>query len=223
MSGTELQQLNETLDTPPAAYQGETAAWPSGELSRLIIAPALVTVLLVGGVYWIRLQPPAGLAGQQQTSIVQVHLLPRPDFAPIAVAPVAHPVTNDVASRTDLSLKEPDPTTIDDPIQVPKVKAFSPAEAPPNSAALKFRQALLRHVARYQRSLHLEGKVDTEFSMRRDGTLLGVRVKTSSGQALLDKEAVETIRRAQPLPPIPPELPAPLNIHIYLAFGGDGN
>jgi protein TonB len=35
---------------------------------------------------------------------------------------------------------------------------------------------------------------------------------------LLDKEAMETIRRAQPLPPIPPELPERLNIHVQLVF-----
>ena len=66
--------------------------------------------------------------------------------------------------------------------------------------------------------MHLEGKVDTQFAMARDGKLLGVWVRTSSGQMLLDKEAVETIRRAQPLPPIPPELPDRLNIQVQLEF-----
>jgi protein TonB len=205
---------------------------------RLIIAPALVTVLLVGGVYWIRLQAPAGSAGPQQTSIVQVHLLPRPDPAPIAVAPVSRTITDSVASRADVSLKEADPITSDEPVSVPKAKSFSPAEAPPSNirsapspvsgppstAVIKFQQALLRHVARYQRypnaarALRLEGKVDTQFSMGRDGTLLGVWVKTSSGQAMLDREAIETIRRAQPLPSIPPELPDHLNIQLQLEF-----
>jgi len=225
----------------PAAlqpYHDETAAWPPDELLRLIITPVLVTVLFVGGVYWIRLQPPAGSLSQQSASLVQVHLLPRPDPAPIAVAPVAHSITDNVASRADPSLKQPDPTTADDPVPVPPAKPFSPAEAPPSNtraassavdglpsnAAIKFQQALLRHVARYQhypnaaRSLHLEGKVDTQFAMSRDGTLLGVWVKTSSGQAMLDKEAIDTIRRAQPLPSIPPELPDRLNIHVQLVF-----
>jgi protein TonB len=238
MSIDETHQPNERMEVPPStalqSSQDETAAWPSGELLRLIIAPALVTVLLAGGVYWIRLQPPAGSAGQQQASIVQVHLLPRPDATPIAVASVPQSITDTIASRADVSLKEPDPTTSDDSVLVPTAKAFSPPEAPPSNvrsqpsavsgpasrAAIKFQQALLRHVARYQRypnaarSLHLEGKVDTQFSMSRDGTLLGVWVQTSSGQAMLDKEAIETIRRAQPLPSIPPELPDRLNIHV---------
>ncbi|MHC4043477.1 energy transducer TonB [Bradyrhizobium sp. 23AC] len=95
---------------------------------------------------------------------------------------------------------------------------------PASSAAIKFQQSLLRHVSRYQRypnaarAMHLEGTVVTQFAMARDGTLLGVWVRTSSGQLLLDKEAIETIRRAQPLPPIPPELPDRLNIHLELEF-----
>jgi protein TonB len=242
MSADEVHRPNEGVEVPLSAAlqssQDETAAWPSAELLRLIIAPVLVTVLLAGGVYWIRLQPPAGSLGQQQKPIVQVHLLPRPDSAPIAAASVPQSITDNVASRADVSLKEPDPATSDDPVPVPIAKAFSPAEAPPSnirsapsavdgpasSAVIKFQQALLRHVARYQhypnsaRALHLEGKVDTQFSMSRDGTLLGVWVKTSSGQAMLDKEAIETIRRAQPLPPIPPELPDRLNIHVQLVF-----
>lgn len=226
----------------PAAFlpdEDTTGAWPSGELLRLFIAPVvLVTLLFVGGVYWIRQQMPAGSMGQQQPSVVQVQLLPRPDPAPIVTASASHSTTQAIASRADTSLKEPDPTTSDDPPPVPRARAFSPAEAPPSnilsapsavsgpasSAAVRFQQALLRHVAQYQRypnaarALHLEGKVDTQFSMSRDGKLLGVWVRTSSGQIMLDKEAIETIRRAQPLPPIPPELPDRMNIHVQLVF-----
>jgi protein TonB len=100
----------------------------------------------------------------------------------------------------------------------------SAVTGPASSAVVRFQQTLLRHVARYQRypsaarSLHLEGRVDMQFAISRDGTLLGVWVKTSSGQGVLDKEAIETIRRSQPLPSIPSELPDRLNIHVQLAF-----
>ncbi len=243
MSADDIRQPDEKAPTAsmPAAlqpFQDETATWSAGELVRLFVVPALVAVLLLGGVYWIKLQLPAGSVGQPSTSIVQVHLLPRPDPVPIAVAPVSHPIVESVAGRTDMSSKEPDPEISDSPVPVPAAKTFSPADTPPSnimsppsavsgpasSVAVKFQQALLRHVSQYQRypnaarSLHLEGKVDTQFSMARDGTLLGVWVRTSSGQMLLDKEAIETIRRAQPLPPIPPELPDRLNIHVQLEF-----
>jgi protein TonB len=90
--------------------------------------------------------------------------------------------------------------------------------------AIQFQQALLRHVARYQRypkaarSARLYGSVGTVFSMRRDGTVVGVRITSSSGQQIFDKEAIETIMRAQPLPPIPPGLPDPLTVETTLVF-----
>jgi periplasmic protein TonB len=241
MSFDELQRRNQKAagslaPAPLPSYEAEAGTWSSGEVLRLLFAPVLATLLLVGGVYWIKLQTLSASLGQQQTSVVQVHLLPRPDSAPIVTASASHSTAQDVISRADTSSKEPSPSTSDEP--VPVRRAFSPAEAPPsnilsepsavsgpaNSAAAKFQQALLRHVAHYQRypsaarSLRLQGKVDTQFSMSRDGKLLGVWVRTSSGQAVLDKEAMETIRRAQPLPPIPPELPDRLNIHVQLVF-----
>lgn len=223
------------------SYQDDDldATSSSGEFFRLVGIPALAAVLFVGGVYWIRMQSPAGSPGQQSAAIVQVQLLPRPNAVPIAVASVSQPETANVASRADASLKDLDRTPSDEPVPVPRARTFSPGDAPPpnvmstpsavsgpaSSAAVKFQQALLRHVSRYQRypnaarAMHLEGKVvDTQFTIARDGTLLGVWVRMSSGQLLLDKEAIETIRRAQPLPPIPPELPDRLNIHLELEF-----
>jgi periplasmic protein TonB len=238
MSTVGSQQPAKNAVATPYADEDDPGAWSSGELARLFIAPAVMALLFVGGVYWIRQQLPAGSAGQTQHSIVQVQLLPRPDPMPIAVAATSPSITENVVGRVDTPSKEPDPTPSDNPPAVQQTKMPSPAEVPalnmkaapstvsgpPSSAAIKFQQALLRHVARYQRypsaarPLHLEGKVDTQFAMSRDGTLLGVWVKTSSGQILLDKEAIETIRRAQPLPHIPPELPDRLNIHVQLVF-----
>ncbi|WP_375785644.1 TonB family protein [Bradyrhizobium sp. Pha-3] len=217
----------------------DPGAWTSGEVLRLLLVPAIAALLFVGGIYWIRLQPPAGPASREQSSIVQVRLLPSPSPAPIPVAPVSQPQTATVASRTDVSPESSEPPLDNltaaparEPMPaepaVPSLRPTpSPADAPPNSVAVKFQQALLRHVARYQRYPNaalpgrLHGAVETLFSMRRDGTLLEVWVKTSSGQAVLDKAAVDAIRRAQPLPPIPSALPDRLNIQITLAFGPD--
>ncbi|MBR0960663.1 TonB family protein [Bradyrhizobium japonicum] len=242
MSDSDIRRGNEKGRAAVlGSYQDDEldAASSSGEFYRLLGIPALAAVLFVGGVYWIRMQVPAGSPGQQSAAVVQVQLLPRPNAVPIAVAPVSRPDTTNVASLADTSLKNPDPIPSDDPVPVPKARTFTPGDVPPSdvmstpsavsgpasSAAVKFQQALLRHVSRYQRypnaarAVHLEGKVvDTQFAMARDGTLLGIWVRTSSGHLLLDKEAIETIRRAQPLPPIPPELPDRLNIHLELEF-----
>lgn len=229
-------QDSSVLPLPP--YEDDRNAWLTGELLRLSVPPALVTLFLVGGVYWISLQKPAGLSGQQQSSVVQVRLIPRPDSAPIVTAPATDLSTQTVLSSTETSSKEPDATRSDDPAPVPRARMLSPAEAPPSnvlsspsavsgpasSVAANFQRALLSHVAQYQRypnaarSLQLQGRVDTQFAMGRDGQLLGVWVRTSSGQRVLDREAIETIRRAQPLPRIPPELPDRLTMDVQLVF-----
>ncbi len=241
MTLTQPSGRGDALRIVPAAaalHLDDPRAWSAGEVLRLLLVPLITTVLFVGGIYWVRLQLPAGPAmGRDQASVVQVHLLPRPTPAPIPVAPASEPATASVASRTDVPLDEPDPMSVD-AAAMPPARASTPAEtsvpsarptpspadAPPSSATVRFQQALLRHVARYQhypnaaRLGRLHGSVETLFSMRRDGTVLGVWVKTSSGQAVLDKEAVDAIRRAQPLPSIPSELPERLNIQVTLMF-----
>ena len=69
------------------------------------------------------------------------------------------------------------------------------------------------------RRARLQGVVELIFAMDRNGIVLGVWIKQSSGYPVLDKEAIATVLRAQPLPAIPAELPDPLNITLPIAFG----
>src|SRR6201999_2422123 len=94
---------------------------------------------------------------------VQVHLLARPTPAPIPVADASQQAAASVAAQTNASSEEPDHTT-DDTAATPSrpdiasIEAPAPvahatpstADAPPNVDAIRFQQALLRHVARYQ-------------------------------------------------------------------------
>ena len=219
------------LETEPLQTQQPDPPF-SAELAKLLIAPFAVTLLLAGGVYWLRMQPPPGLATHEQASTVLVHLVPRPDPALIPA-----PAPSQILSKSDTALAEPShdeqdeashavpqATTSPELQKAPLPTVESHATAAPSEAAVQFQQALLRHIGRYQRypaaarQSHLQGTVHTYFSMRRDGTLVDVWVKTSSGQMVLDNEAIETVRRAQPLPQIPPELPNRLNIQVILAF-----
>lgn len=215
---------------------GDANLWPSGELLRLIFVPSIVVVLFIGGVYWLRLQVDSAGGPPEPQSVVQVQLLPRPDPIPIpaadsrttptaAIAPVPVNEHNDDATSADQQVFAALPS---------EVAAASPpspnairsemSDAPPDPAALQFKQALLRHILRYQRypkaaeSRGLQGTVKAIFSMDREGKLLGVWIKSSSGQAALDQAAIDTIRRAQPLPPIPSVLPDSMTVDVALGF-----
>jgi protein TonB len=217
-------------------YPEDPNVWPSGEVLRLLLAPIIVTMLFVGGIYWIKWRLPAGSAEREPAATVQVHLMarPGPELVPVPVAETTLATAAPIAARTESSPDHSDRPAEDAAAPVPSKTAIKevaapinralPSDGPPSEAAARFRQALLRQVARYQRYPkaawrdRLYGSVDTIFAMRRDGTVLGVWVRSSSGQPIFDKEAVDTIWRAQPLPPIPADLPDPLTVETTLVF-----
>ena len=72
--------------------------------------------------------------------------------------------------------------------------------------------ALLERNKRYPemaQSRHQEGVAQVFFSLDRQGRVLNSRVVRSSGASALDDEALALLRRAEPFPPPPPELPGP--------------
>src|SRR5690606_10718338 len=75
-----------------------------------------------------------------------------------------------------------------------------------------FQQRLLAHLERhkrYPRSAQLrrqEGVGYARFVLDRNGRVTGLRLERSSGHDILDREVLELIERAQPLPAFPPEL-----------------
>jgi len=215
---------------------GDQEPSPTTELVRLMLFPAIIGVLFFAGVYWLRLQVAAGGGAPETMAVVQVHLLPRPDPIPVSVAPATQAaavgVPNPASGQTEaqaavtnqtLAALPSEAPAATEPI-VPSTSQPSSADAPPSSATLEFRNALLRHIARFQRypreaeRQRLQGTVRAVFSVSRDGKLLGAWVKTSSGQVVLDKAAIDTLRRAQPLPVIPSALPDPIKIELALGF-----
>jgi protein TonB len=93
----------------------------------------------------------------------------------------------------------------------------------PSGVASAYLRVLFQHIARHQRptTAHRELRVVAQvlFAVRRDGTVTDVWVRNSTGDLVLDKEAADTIRRSQPLPEIPSELPDHLTILAPVAFG----
>ncbi len=85
-----------------------------------------------------------------------------------------------------------------------------PGPAPPPGDYLRRLAAYLNrykdypHDARQRRE---QGVVRLHFIMDRSGRVLSYDVAGSSGSAALDEAARDLIRRAQPLPPVPPDYP----------------
>jgi len=71
----------------------------------------------------------------------------------------------------------------------------------PGKIVSKLRRALRYPAA--ARSQGLRGEVQVSFTVSASGGVGGIRVVSSSGSPVLDKAAVETVRRAAPFPPIP--------------------
>jgi len=64
----------------------------------------------------------------------------------------------------------------------------------------------------------MEGTVRVVFLLRRDGTVLDAWVQSTSGETILDHEAIDTIYRAEPLPAIPGELPDQIRVLLPVNF-----
>ena len=81
---------------------------------------------------------------------------------------------------------------------------------------------LLERTIRYPAAAERRGQtgvVQVFFSLDRQGHLVDSRVVRSSGVAVLDEEALALLRRAQPLPPPPPEFPGePVTLIVPIRF-----
>jgi periplasmic protein TonB len=200
-----------------------------------------VSLLVVVGVHFLR-QHPAAPAAPTRSAIVKVQLAPAPSPARQQHEIPPRNETPNVEARSDTPVTTPErpverreamqlvavaPTVALEtpPAQITLAPSSSQARVAASGVASEFQKVLFAHIERYRqypdaaRQQHLKGIVQVQFAMSRNGTVLGVWVKTSSGEASLDREAMDTVRRAQPLPPIPAALPDPLNILLPVEFG----
>jgi protein TonB len=82
------------------------------------------------------------------------------------------------------------------------------------AATISWQGRLQAHLARFKqypadaKMSHHEGTPVVRFTMTRAGKVLSYRMENSSGHVSLDREALALIERAQPLPPLPDEVPS---------------
>jgi periplasmic protein TonB len=147
---------------------------------------------------------------------------PPPEIKPAPNPDVAvEPKQQEVAKLQPQEPRTPAPTT-SAPQAIPEQSAAVPA-APmqgrltptPSNAVPTWKTHILALLERNKRypeaahSRHQQGVAQVFFSIDRQGRVLNSRVVRSSGASALDDEALALLRRAEPFPPPPPELPGP--------------
>lgn len=227
-------------DENPPDFEARPTTGAGGEIFRLVIVSTVVVLIFAGGIYWLR-HLPAGLPAQDAgVTTIQVRLMETPDPAPF---PLTASETTEPALSDNTAHQPPtDPvetTAVEEEATIPSPPVVAQVKRPPGTAvalnqsssrqvspdlALKFQRALQRHIAQFQhypasaKDRGVGGTAKVLFVLRRDGSILDAWVEETSGQPILDIEAVETVRRAEPLPTIPQELPDQLRILIPVAF-----
>lgn len=132
----------------------------------------------------------------------------------IVQKPPPKPPEKTVPKRTEPARAPPSPAP------AAATASGAPSPAPPAAvpqanpqAAASWKGALLAHLARHKRyprsaqSRGDEGVVYLRFTMTRQGGVLMQRVEKASGHEVLDLEAIDLVRRAQPLPAPPADVP----------------
>jgi protein TonB len=169
------------------------------------------------------------------------HEPPLPPVAPPPEAPPAAPTVSPQAEREAALQAEPVvppawPVPLPDTVVVPlpaqdaaapPAPAVRPAATVSGQAPGNWEGQVLGWLERFRRypgharERRQQGVAQVRFRMDRTGRVLVVALERSSGYPLLDQAALDTIRRAQPLPAIPPdradelELSVPVEFHLY--------
>ena len=164
---------------------------------------------------------------------------PAPTFAAAATQPPARPAPAPQRSTPVLAsparevgqdapvLREVAPA-VATPIEVPRP---SPTAVPPRPPAIDagalaaYGRELAGAVATHQRYPRIallrqwQGTALLQLELAADGRLLGVRVLSSSGHDTLDRQALDMVREAVPLPSLPAALAGrPLTVEVPVVF-----
>ncbi len=154
--------------------------------------------------------------------------------------PSPQPRTEKIAAPTTppvQDIEKPPPLPMPTPQPVPAVKELSEnvvkdknfAEKvkvphPDTEKMLRYQDAVkqriqsARRYPRWARRHGVEGAVGVSFLVLSDGSSKNIRLTRSSGYKILDEEALATIKRAGPFPPIPEKNIPRTRIHVSIVF-----
>lgn len=190
---------------------------------KFLAASCAVTVLLLGGILWLHQLPVPASPPRSKTNLL-IQVSPSGEAA-------APDHREDVADRALLSTPLEKPRRAR-PLAAPPVPPvpFSALTSQSESgmadseAIAQFLKALSEHISHYNAypsealAAHLQGTVVVILVLNREGRSLDMWVEKSSGSDVLDAAAVHILKKAAPLPAIPPNLPERMNVSIPIAF-----
>lgn len=143
---------------------------------------------------------------QQQSTVTQP---PRTDEKPQDKAE-RMPTVPDADVQLPLENRPEKPVEESPPVS----QATSPPRPRPSAAQIaSWHRKIALQVERHKgypaaaRARHEMGTAELAFTLDRNGKVVASRVVHSSGSAALDQETIETVRRAQPFPPPPANMP----------------
>lgn len=150
----------------------------------------------------------------------QLHTAPS-DPLPV-LADIARPEHAAASTATEVSMDPPAPH--DQQAAAPQSPPAPSAEVLAGrrddrwEARVMARLAQYRHYPSAARTRGEEGVAIVRLRMDRAGRVLSAALARSSGSTRLDAAAIETFHRAAPLPAIPADLPAPIEIAVPVEF-----
>lgn len=165
----------------------------------------------------IRELPPGPVQVERQDSEPQPDRdIPPP---PIVLSQTAFPPP--VTARP-LDVVDPGPpvpqTTAPKSIAAPTAERLSSETRPDWEAAVLAHLERFRRYPPRARAARQQGVVQVRFTMDRSGAVLTSAIARKSGFFTLDQAALDTLRRAQPLPPIPSGRPDTVELTVPIQF-----
>jgi periplasmic protein TonB len=163
--------------------------------------------------------------------------LPAPTSRDFAKPPVSHPPPRPVQRTQPLSPRPAPPAPQRPPADMPATMP-SPMPGPDPGDVLigqgrqrnDYLSRVARQVAQYRvypasaLANNQGGRVVMRVTVARNGQVLDVGVRTSSGWPAIDAAEVETIRKAAPFPPLPSEMPGdPVVLVLPVTYSPSGS
>ena len=221
---TWTQTIDARLVAFPVTRGAQNAPEPATEPAEAIREPSAVAALPDSSAPPSTHPAPSSLEPRAETAQSAPPVAPRSD--PPSANKHARPSRNASPRRRDAS---PGTATAAAEPTVPNSASGGDARSRAEQRFLaELREAIAasRYYPPSAQARHIEGRVTLAFVLAMDGALSQVEVRGSSGYAILDQAALETLHRLGRFKPIPPELRReswPIRVPIEFALREPGS